>query len=70
VLQPGNIQIDIFNLLGQHVKRLESNTYDVGEYVAMWDGTNAQNRLVTSGMYFYSIRSKNETRTRKLILLR
>lgn len=60
-----DVQITIYDLLGREVIELVSETQDAGYKSVQWNATN-----VTSGMYFYKIRTGNYKQTRKMILLR
>jgi len=49
------VKIEIFNILGQKVKTLVDEVQTAGYKTVEWNGTNAQNRTVASGVYFYKI---------------
>jgi hypothetical protein len=70
VLEETDLALDIFNMLGQRVARLESGHRSVGVYNAIWDGTNQQGRPVASGLYLYALTDAKSTKAKKLILLR
>ena len=65
-----HVTIDIHNLLGQNVTRLIDETKSAGTYSVEWDGCDADGRDVASGIYFYTLRTDAEKRTRKMVLLR
>ena len=58
------------NLLGQEVKTLVDEEKRAGEYEVLWDGKDNFGNHVASGIYFYQIRVKNFTETKKLVLLK
>ena len=65
------VQLEIFNILGQKVTTLiPRQMMNKGFHSAMWDGTGVQGDNVSSGMYIYILRSGNQVKTKKLILLR
>lgn len=61
-----NVELGIYNLLGQRVTTLVSATQQAGSYTVQWDATG-----MSSGVYFYQL-STNQgfTQTKKLVLLR
>ena len=65
-----DVNISIYNLLGQHVTTLENGYHDPGVYETTWDGTDAAGRAVPSGVYFYRLRAGPQTETRKMLLLK
>ena len=65
-----NTEIFIYNMKGQKVKQLGITNYELGINSAELDGKNEACKPVSSGIYFYKLRSGSETLTRKMILLR
>jgi flagellar hook assembly protein FlgD len=41
-----------------------------GYYSESWDGKDNSGRQVPSGIYFYTLKTKNYNRTKKLVLLK
>ena len=63
-----NIDLVIYNILGQRVKTLLSGFYSPGQYTAVWDGTDDYGSKQASGVYFYSIISDRTRVTKKMVL--
>ena len=61
-------KIEIYNLKGQKIKQLLSNS--AGEHSVIWDGTDENNQPVSSGIYFYQLKSGKFSETKKCILLK
>ena len=63
-----NPQIEIYNVKGQKVKsfQLEKKT---GESSIMWDGTDENDKSVSSGVYFYQLINEGKTIQNKKMLL-
>jgi len=61
----GEIQVDVYNLLGQSVAILTSGYKDAGTYNLTWDATD-----VSSGMYFVKAQADGFTKTQKLMLVK
>lgn len=63
-------KIEIYNLKGQIIKTLPVILSGV-EGAANWDGTDQNNKQVSSGIYFYKLRIDGENiNTKKMILLK
>ena len=65
-------EIVIYNLKGQKVKQLLSNSasqLSAGEYSVIWDGTDDNNQAVSSGIYFYKLNINGKTEAVKKCLL-
>ena len=64
----GNIEIEIIDLLGNHVRTILSGYYDAGNYSSFWDGTNDRGTLVGRGMYILNIKTNKGIIRDKLII--
>ena len=66
-----NVQITVYNILGEKVKSLYHGQIEPGEYDLRWDGTNNSGDVVSSGIYFYRLTTQtNLMITKKMILLK
>ncbi len=68
--QAANVQLIIYNTLGQVVRRLVESQQAAGEYETMWDGKDYTGRTVASGVYLYRIQAGDFVQTRKMLLLK
>ncbi len=69
--QAADINLTIYNIMGQKVRTLVQGTQRAGAHAVQWSGRNDFGRVVSSGTYFYVLRSAdNVTLTRKLMLLK
>jgi type IX secretion system substrate protein len=66
----GNVNITIYDVLGRKVKTLINKPYTFGKHKISWDGTDANSNNVSSGIYLYRIKTKNYSKTKRLLLLR
>jgi hypothetical protein len=66
----GNVSLDIYDLLGRHVKNLVSGNYGAGAYTANWDGSDTRGQIVSSGIYFYNLKAEGVQTSRKMVLLK
>jgi hypothetical protein len=70
MVEEGNVSIEVFNIKGQKVKTLLNEHMTVGDYTLVWEGTNDNNQKVSSGIYFYKMKSGNYSSTKKMILMK
>lgn len=67
--QRGRVELAVYNLLGQKVRVLASETKPAGTYTVSWNGTDDRGSRVSSGVYVYRLRFGQRTQTKKMILL-
>jgi len=70
VAKAGPVTIDIFNVSGARVRTLVERTHNPGVYTVRWNGTDDAGRHVSSGVYFYQLRTPGYIDSKKLILLK
>lgn len=68
--KPGQVEVSIFNISGQLVKRLINGTYQAGSHAVVWGGSDVQGKTVASGLYFYTIQATDFVQTKKMVKLR
>ena len=62
------VQLDIYNILGQKVKSLVNGELNAGWHAVSWDGTNNAGEQMASGVYIYKLNTPNFEHTRKMSL--
>ena len=70
ISQSNEIELVIFNLLGKEVKQLVSKKVEPGKYKVVWNGKDNLGNEVSSGVYFYRLKTEQVLKQKKLILLR
>jgi hypothetical protein len=65
-----NVQLIIFNSLGQKVRTAVSSFQTVGPQKYVWDGTNNLGNKVASGIYFYKLITPNRVLSKKMVLIK
>lgn len=70
VSKRGGVVLEIFNLLGQHVKTLVNEEQVTGTYTVSWRGENVNGIPVASGVYVYRLRAGDFVASRKMLILR
>ncbi|MGP8330225.1 MAG: cohesin domain-containing protein [Methanosarcinaceae archaeon] len=68
--EAGYVKLSIYNSLGQKIQTLVSQNQPAGRYKALWNGRDDQNKVVTSGIYFYRLEAANFRAVRKLLLIK
>jgi len=66
----GQTDIKVYNLRGQLVKTLASDTMSAGPHSLVWNGDDNTGRPCSSGLYFLRINSASGDLTRKMMLLK
>lgn len=64
------VQLTIYDLSGREVRRLVDETQPLGQQAVVWDGTDAQQRPVPSGVYLYRLNVGDESHTRRMLLVK
>jgi hypothetical protein len=64
-----HVTIEIYNTLGQKVRRLVDENKAAGNYDVLWDGRNDAGNVVATGVYFYQLRTDDAKLTRRMLLL-
>jgi hypothetical protein len=64
------VKLEVYNLLGQKVKTLVDQMLLAGTKEVVWDGKNQAGALVSSGIYFYRIQTKDFTDIKKMVLVK
>ncbi|MBT7457837.1 MAG: T9SS type A sorting domain-containing protein [Gemmatimonadetes bacterium] len=68
--QSGDVRLDVYNISGQRVRRLNSGHREAGSYLFAWDGRSELGREVATGVYLYRLTTPTTTQTRRILLLR
>ena len=69
---PGHVHLEVYNALGQEIRRLVDLSKPAGIYAPVWDGKDDLGHDVSSGIYLYRLMVDKGrwTETRKLALVR
>ena len=72
--EPGEVNIRIYNSLGQEIVQITDQYYESGTFTVRWNGRDAANRFESSGAYFcrliYRSNSLKIHRSQRLLLIR
>ncbi|MCU0645385.1 MAG: T9SS type A sorting domain-containing protein, partial [bacterium] len=64
------VEIVVYNSLGQIVKRLTKGDYPAGNHRLEWNGSNDLNELVGSGLYFVMFKTDEFQQINKILFLK
>ena len=67
--QAADVELTVYNVVGQVVRTLVAEHQSAGRYVVEWDATNGSGHSLSSGMYFYRLEAGGEFREVKKMLL-
>ena len=65
-----NVNLTIYNMLGQKVKVFSINNISAGYHQITWDATNDIGDPVSAGVYLYQLQTSEFVKTKKMILLK
>lgn len=64
------VSVNIYNVKGQKVKALQNDIMEQGTHKLTWNGKDNNDKDVASGIYYYQVKTKNHTATKKMILMK
>ncbi|GAB4176282.1 MAG: hypothetical protein Kow00108_11590 [Calditrichia bacterium] len=68
--RPAEVQLVVFNALGQKVKTLVNGFVANSVNTVEWNGTNDAGQAVSSGIYFYTLKVGNQAKTMKMVMMK
>lgn len=70
VPSPGRVSLRIYDVRGRLVRTLVDADMPAGGHETVWHAEDDAGRRVASGVYLYLLQTKQETRTRKMVVVR
>ncbi|MFO7916306.1 MAG: FG-GAP-like repeat-containing protein [Candidatus Krumholzibacteriales bacterium] len=64
------VTLDIYDVSGRRIARLEDGIREAGTHQAKWSGLNKNGASVSSGVYLYKLTTGKSSITRKMVLMR
>lgn len=64
------VKLDIFNILGRHVKTMVDGYQPAGSYSIEWDATDDRGQRVATGVYLYRLQVDDAAKTKKMLFLK
>jgi agmatine/peptidylarginine deiminase len=69
IKEPNMVTIEVFNIKGQKVRTLINEQTQSGTHSVAWNGRNQTGEQVSSGVYFYRMRTPNYSEIRRMIVI-
>ena len=66
----GKTELNIYNSVGQRIRTLVNRKQSAGTYEVIWNGTDNKRKPVSSGIYFYQLKTDEFMEAKKAFLLR
>lgn len=65
-----NVNVEVYNILGQRVKTLINEFQDAGNYTVTWNGDDEYGSTVASGVYFYRVTAGQYKDIKKMVMMK
>ncbi len=65
-----DVRLEVFDMLGRHVRTLEDSRFSAGSYNVVWDGRDSNGRETSSGVYLYRIDAGDFKASRRMLLIK
>jgi flagellar hook assembly protein FlgD len=62
--------VTIYDVNGRQIKQIVNENFKPGFYSRVWDGKNSNGIPVSSGVYYYGLRTKTFNSFKKMILIK
>jgi len=70
IITPQNIDINVYDILGRKIATIFSGNLTNGIYEYSWNGTNTNNEMVSSGVYYITAMSDSRQEWKKITLVK
>ena len=64
------VTLNIYNIRGEKVKQLIGAHISTGQYSVIWDGNDESGKPISTGIYFYKLKTEDFQQTKKMILMK
>lgn len=68
--EAGNVELIIYNALGQEVRTVKAGYSNAGNYSVNWNGLDHSGNMVSSGLYIYTLTTGDQSISRKMLMLK
>ncbi len=68
--EAGPVEISVYNIRGQRVKKLVSERQPAGQHNVVWNGTDSRGKPVSSGIYFYRMTTPDRNIAKKMVMVK
>jgi len=67
---PAQVKISIYDTRGSLVTELGNTMFEAGDNFVQWDGKSANGKSLSSGIYYYSVKTGSELVVKSMLYLR
>ena len=64
------VSIDIYNTTGKHIISLMNGKKSIGTHQLNWNGRDKNGALITTGQYFYQLRTSSSSAVMKMLFIK
>ena len=64
----GRVELELFDLAGHRVRRIESGAWSAGDHTIAWDGQDGAGRRIPAGLYLVRMRADGVETRKKLLV--
>ena len=68
--EDSEVELIIYNIKGQKVNTLVNDEIEAGIHSVIWNGRDSNANQVSSGIYFYKLKTCNYQKVKKMILIK
>ena len=68
--EPTDVKLDVYNVKGQKIVSLVNEFQEINLYKINWNGKDSSEKSVSSGIYFYRLKTNNFEDTKRMILVK
>ena len=70
ISEGGDVKLEVYDLTGALVKTLVDGSLDAGNHSIIWDGSDNNGNLISSGVYFYKLSDSDKSEVKRMTLLK
>lgn len=67
--KPSDINLTVYNALGQRIRTLADGFHSSGRHSCVWDGRDSDGRAVAAGVYIYRLKTGDTALSSKMLLI-
>ncbi len=64
------VELTIYNIKGQKIKTLADSNFEKGDHSVIWNGSDEAGNSASSGIYLYKLKTKDNQKTNRMLLLK
>jgi hypothetical protein len=64
------VNLAVYDLGGRKVAQLVDGVQEAGDHRLVWDGTDSEGKVVSTGIYFYRLEANGQSVTKRMTLLK